>query len=88
MNLKIQWVQTNVKLIMTVLEIELVVNGIGVREHRTVIKKTNVILMRPKTQWVQTNANQIMIVLEIELVVNGIGVKVNLIVNKLWCINI
>ena len=43
MNLKIQWVQTNVKLIMIAKVIELVVNGNGVKEHQTVIKKTNVI---------------------------------------------
>ena len=43
MNLKIQWVQTDANPIMIAKEIEHVVNGNGVKEHQTVIKKTNVI---------------------------------------------
>ena len=39
---KTPWVQTDANPIMTVLEIELVVNGIGVKEHLTVITKRNV----------------------------------------------
>ena len=40
---KTPWVQTDANPIMIAKEIELVVNGNGVKEHQTVITKRNVI---------------------------------------------